>query len=164
MFLAIEGGLTTAKLWVVPQIYFTPLLMERDKGEIAKYKEIVKKHKASVSEDEESATHLIYPPLDPEEEFARAVFKKDKHVMIHFYYFPDNRDQWVKADIPAEKSPSDQIVMYPGNHQWRVSANWLIDMKEFNEWMNEEDYEVDDTGERKMHKLRMTYEVPLNFL
>lgn len=161
MLLSIETGLAQAKLWTSPQIYFTPQLLEREKGEIAKYKDIAKKHKATVVDDEESATHFIYPPLDPEEEYARAVFKKDKHVMIHFYYFPDNRDQWVKAELPAEKSPSEQIVIHPSSHQWKVCANWLIDMKEFNEWMNEEDYEVDESGERKFHKLRMTYEVLL---
>lgn len=159
MFLAMEAALIQAKLWSIPQIYFTPLLLEREKGEVAKYKEIVKKHKATVVDDEESATHLIYPPLDPEEEFARAVFKKDKHVMVHFYYFPDNRDQWTKAELPSEKSPSEQIHLHPPSHQWRVSSNWLVDMKEFNEWMNEEDYEVDESGERKVHKLKMTYEV-----
>ncbi|CAL8137910.1 unnamed protein product [Orchesella dallaii] len=158
MFLAIEAALVQAKLWSLPQIYFTPLLLERDKGELAKYKDIAKKHKANVVDDEESATHLIYPPLDPEEEYARAVFRKDKNVMIHFYYFPDNRDQWIKTDLPSDKAPGDQISIYPSTHQWRVSANWLIDMKEFNEWMNEEDYEVDEAGERKIHKLRMTYE------
>ena len=28
----------------------------------------------------------------------------------------------------------------------QVSANWLLDMEQFNEWMNEEDYAVDSSG------------------
>jgi SWI/SNF related-matrix-associated actin-dependent regulator of chromatin subfamily C len=31
-------------------------------------------------------------------------------------------------------------------------------MEDHNEWMNEEDYETDENGEKKNHKLRMTYE------
>lgn len=160
MFPAMEAALIQAKLWSTPQIFFTPAVLEREKGDIAKYKDIAKKHKATVVDDEESATHLIYPSSYPaDEEFARPVFKKDKYAMVHFYYLPDNRDQWVKVDLPAEKVPGEQLVVYPTSHQWRVSASWLIDTKEFNEWMNEEDYEVDEAGEKKVHKLRMTEEV-----
>ena len=28
----------------------------------------------------------------------------------------------------------------------RVAANWLLDLDQYNEWMNESDYEVDSTG------------------
>ena len=28
----------------------------------------------------------------------------------------------------------------------RVVANWLLDLDQYNEWMNENDYEVDATG------------------
>ncbi len=30
----------------------------------------------------------------------------------------------------------------PRPKQWWVSARWLMDMDKFNEWMNEEDYEL----------------------
>lgn len=158
LFLGIESALIQAKLWASPQIFFTPLLTEKEKNEIPKYKELAKKYKIAIVDDEESATHLLYPSLDPEDEYARPVFKKDKHVMIHFYYLADTRDQWVKMDLPSEKTPPDQITTHSPTDQWRVCANWLIDMKEY-EWMNEEDYEVEESGERKVHKLRMTFDV-----
>ena len=33
----------------------------------------------------------------------------------------------------------------------QVCANWLQDLESYNEWMNEEDYEVDDQGAKKKH-------------
>jgi len=27
-----------------------------------------------------------------------------------------------------------------------VAANWLLDLDQYNEWMNEDDYEVDSSG------------------
>jgi len=123
------------------------------------YKDIIRKHKASVVDDEESATHIIYPSVDPGDEYARPVFKKDKYVMFHFYYMPDNRDTWEKIDLSeTEKNPPDQLPhqMISSDHKWRVTANWLADLDAFNEWMNEEDYETDENGEKKDHPLKMT--------
>lgn len=33
---------------------------------------------------------------------------------------------------------------------WRVSASWALDLPQYNEWMNEEDYEVDSNGKKKV--------------
>ena len=33
---------------------------------------------------------------------------------------------------------------YHYNDHFKVSARWLLDLEEFNEWMNEEDYLVED--------------------
>lgn len=41
---------------------------------------------------------------------------------------------------------------------WRVSANWVIGLKEFNELMNEEDYEVEENGTKSVHPLSMSVE------
>lgn len=37
-----------------------------------------------------------------------------------------------------------------------MSASWAIDLEQYNEWMNEEDYEVDDSGQKKVHKYRLS--------
>ena len=67
---------------------------------MSKYKEIAKKHKGTIVEEEENATHIIYPSCDPlDEEVARPVFKKDRYVLLHWYYLPDNRDTWVQVDL-----------------------------------------------------------------
>lgn len=33
---------------------------------------------------------------------------------------------------------------------WRVAAAWALDLPQYNEWMNEEDYEVDASGKKKV--------------
>lgn len=55
-----------------------------------------------------------------------------------------------QEDIP-ENIGSPQDV-------WRVSAAWVTDLNEYNEWMAEEDYEVDENGRKKIHKHRLSVE------
>ena len=160
LFLAIETALCQSKCWTIPAIYFMPQCIEKDKNQIAAYKETIKRHKAAIVDDEESATHILFPAQDPmDEEYARPIFRKDRHVLIHWYYLPDNRDTWVQADLSeAGKEPPDHIphLQLPPDHKWRVTANWLTDLDTYNEWMNEEDYEVDESGKKKVHPLRMS--------
>ena len=37
----------------------------------------------------------------------------------------------------------------------QVSASWALDLEQYNEWMSEEDYEVDEQGFKKNHKVRL---------
>lgn len=54
------------------------------------------------TEDEEDATHIVYPTVDPlEEEYARPVFRRGNHVLVHWYYLPDSHDTWAQADLPV---------------------------------------------------------------
>lgn len=39
---------------------------------------------------------------------------------------------------------------------WRVSAEWVLHSQEYNEWMAEEDYEVNKNGERIIHQHQLT--------
>lgn len=39
-----------------------------------------------------------------------------------------------------------------------MSASWVLDLEQYNEWMSEEDYEVDEKGGKKVHKLRLSVE------
>lgn len=41
---------------------------------------------------------------------------------------------------------------------YKVSATWALDLDQYNEWMNEEDYEVDDSGQKRVHKYRLSVE------
>ncbi|XP_076340439.1 SWI/SNF- related protein mor isoform X2 [Tachypleus tridentatus] len=76
--------------------------------------------------------------------------------MIHWWYYPDSYDTWVTGiDIDQEpESPQ------PRSGPYEVNARWLLDLDEYNEWMNEEDYEVemDLTGRRHAFKPRYTVE------
>lgn len=46
-------------------------------------------------------------------------------------------------------------ITSPGD-VWRVNANWVTGMVKYNEWMSEEDYEVDENGKRKIQKHRLS--------
>lgn len=37
-----------------------------------------------------------------------------------------------------------------------MTATWALDLEQYNEWMNEEDYEVDDSGQKKVHRYRLS--------
>jgi len=98
---------------------------------------------------------VIYPACDPlDEEFARAAMKRDKSVLIHWYYFPDSHDSWVQPQVELPVDPPESPPTHSG--VWRVIATWVLDLEQYNEWMTEEDYEVDEAGRKKVHKLRLS--------
>lgn len=154
MMLEIESCLMEADLFKLPVVLIRP---EVERPLASKIREIITNHQADITEDEEDATHIVYPDVDPlPEEYARPCFKRDKNVMLHWYYFPESYDSWVpnNFDLPENvpqcpPTPSDL---------WRVSAQWVRDLDTYNEWMSEEDYEVDEQGRKKIHKLRLSVE------
>ncbi|XP_034986286.2 SWI/SNF complex subunit SMARCC1 [Zootoca vivipara] len=139
MFMNIEKTLVQNNCLSRPTIYLVPEI-ELKLGN--KLKDIVKRHQGTVTDEKSKATHHIYPvptSLD-EEEWLRPVMKKDKQVLVHWGYYPDSYDTWVHAtDIDAEIE-DPPIPEKP----WKVHAKWILDTDVFNEWMNEEDYEVDE--------------------
>nr|CAD7594301.1 unnamed protein product [Timema genevievae] len=111
--------------------------------------------------NEEEATHIIYPRCDPlEEEYARPTMRRERTILMHWYYFPDSHDTWTSVELPVE--PPDSPPTHTGLWKWwcvgQVDASWVTDLDQYNEWMNEEDYEVDENGRKKIHKLRLSVE------
>ncbi|TNM88990.1 hypothetical protein fugu_005244 [Takifugu bimaculatus] len=107
---------------------------------LGKLKDIIKRHQGSVTEDKASSSHVVVPiPTSlEEEEWVRPVMKRDKQVLLHWGYFPDSYDTWIPAsDVEAavEDPPSPEKPR-------KVHAKWILDLDQYNEWMNEEDYEV----------------------
>ncbi|XP_058058097.1 SWI/SNF complex subunit SMARCC1 [Anopheles bellator] len=154
MVLDIETALIEAECMRLPMVYIRP---EVDRATATKINDIVTNHQGEITNDEEEATHIIYPVIDPlPEDYARPMFRRDKHVMIHWYYFPESYDTWVPNtfDLP------DNIPDSPASpaERWRVSASWVIDLDDYNEWMSEEDYEVDEAGRKKVHPHRLGVE------
>uniref|UniRef100_A0A182FAB0 Chromatin remodeling factor subunit n=1 Tax=Anopheles albimanus TaxID=7167 RepID=A0A182FAB0_ANOAL len=154
MVLDIETALIEAECMRLPMVYIRP---EVDRATASKINDIVTNHQGEITNDEEEATHIIYPVIDPlPEDYARPMFRRDKHVMIHWYYFPESYDTWVPNtfDLP------DNIPESPPSpaERWRVSASWVIDLDDYNEWMSEEDYEVDEQGRKKVHPHRLGVE------
>ncbi|XP_032522176.2 SWI/SNF complex subunit SMARCC1 isoform X2 [Danaus plexippus] len=153
MMMEIESALLTAELLRSPCIYIRP---DVDKATANKIKDIIVNHQGEICEDEEDATHIIYPAVDPlEEEYARPVFRRGNNVLVHWYYLPDSHDTWAQADLPVDV-PETANWDCNRSEPWRVSATWALDLTQYNEWMNEEDYELDQHGKKKVHKLRLS--------
>lgn len=154
MLLDIETRLIDAEIFKVPMVFIRP---EVDRPLAATIREIIQNHQADTTEEEEEATHIVYPDVDPlPEEYARPSFKRDKNVMLHWYYFPESYDSWVPNNFDMPDNVPE-CPMSPAG-KWRVSAQWVRDLDQYNEWMSEEDYEVDEQGRKKIHKLRLSVE------
>uniref|UniRef100_A0A1B6E9E1 SWI/SNF complex subunit SMARCC2 n=2 Tax=Clastoptera arizonana TaxID=38151 RepID=A0A1B6E9E1_9HEMI len=152
MFMNIEKALLINKCLSMPSVYIRP---DVEKQVSSRVKEIIKRHQGTITDNEDEASHIIYPVCDPlDEEYARPSFKRDRMVLLHWYYFPDSHDSWVSAELPVD--PPDSPVTH--HSVWRVAASWALDLDQYNEWMNEEDYEVDEAGRKKVHKLRLSVE------
>ncbi|XP_031354938.1 SWI/SNF complex subunit SMARCC2 isoform X2 [Photinus pyralis] len=135
LFQLMEKALVQNKFYMFPVIYIRP---EIDKNLGMKLKDIVRKRNGQTIDNEELATHILYPHCDPlEEEYARPGM------------------EGALEGLPAD-SPS------PHSGPWRVSSTWLLDSDQYNEWMTEEDYEVDETGQKKIHQMRMSVEDLMN--
>ncbi|NWT42814.1 SMRC1 protein, partial [Chroicocephalus maculipennis] len=119
-----------------------------------KLKDIVKRHQGTVTEEKSKATHHVYPSptsMD-DDEWLRPVMKKDKQVLVHWGYFPDSYDTWVHANEIDAEIEDPPIPEKP----WKVHAKWILDTDVFNEWMNEEDYEVDENRKTVSFRQRIS--------
>ncbi|XP_044314545.1 SWI/SNF complex subunit SMARCC2 isoform X2 [Drosophila rhopaloa] len=159
LLIEIEQALVEADLYRIPYIYIRP---EIEKGFEGRLREILDNRRVEIVSDEEDATHIVYPIVDPHpDEYARPIFKRGGHVMLHWYYFPESYDSWAvnNFDLP------DHIPENPESpaERWRVSASWILDLEQYNEWMAEEDYEVDEQGKKKTHKQRMSIDDIMSF-
>jgi hypothetical protein len=55
---------------------------------------------------------------------------------------------------PEDKEPPEMMEPKDREEMYRVSVDWIFDMDDYNEWMLEEDYEVDEKG---VHKVNDTF-------
>ena len=155
MLMAAERALVQNRCLIIPSIY---VRAELDKPTAAKVKEAIRRHQATIAENEADATHIIYPPVDPmEEEYARPCMRRDRSVLLHWYYFPDSYDSWTTLDLPWD-FPEGTFSTTNMKSVYKVSATWALDLDQYNEWMNEEDYEIDESGQKKIHKYRLSVE------
>ncbi|XP_072926055.1 SWI/SNF complex subunit SMARCC1 isoform X1 [Hemitrygon akajei] len=150
MFMTIEKTLVQNNCLTRPTIYLSP---ELDQKLASKWKDIVKRHQGTITEEKSKASHLIYPipsSLD-EDEWLRPVMKRDKQVLVHWGMFPDSYDTWIPAseiDAEIEEPPIPE-------RPWKVHAKWILDTDVFNEWMNEEDYGVDENKKPVSYRQRI---------
>ncbi|XP_044741345.1 SWI/SNF complex subunit SMARCC2 isoform X2 [Chrysoperla carnea] len=157
MFLNVERTLIHNKLITLPCVY---IRSDVEKSTANKIREIIKRRGCTLADNDEDATHILHPSVDPlDEEYGRPSLRRDKMVLLHWYYFPDSHDTWVPADTVPIDAPET-----PPTHTgpWRLTASWVIESDQYNEWMTEEDYEVDENGVKKVHKLRLSVEDLMN--
>uniref|UniRef100_A0A3B5B7Y3 SWI/SNF complex subunit SMARCC1-like n=1 Tax=Stegastes partitus TaxID=144197 RepID=A0A3B5B7Y3_9TELE len=139
MFGTIEKALIQNNCMSVPVVYLDPAL---DQELVSRLTGIITKHQGTLTEDKTLASHHIYtsPPSTEEDEWMRPVMRKDKHVLVHWGMHPDSYDSWLSSgDVEGEV----EELPHP-ERPWRVHAGWVLDTDVFNEWMNEEDYCVDE--------------------
>uniref|UniRef100_A0A6I8NGY8 SWI/SNF related BAF chromatin remodeling complex subunit C2 n=1 Tax=Ornithorhynchus anatinus TaxID=9258 RepID=A0A6I8NGY8_ORNAN len=139
MFMTIEKSLVQNNCLPRPNIF---LHQEIEPKLLGKLKDIIKRHQGTVTEDKNNASHVVCPvPANlEEEEWVRPIMKRDKQVLLHWGYYPDSYDTWTPAN-EVEASVEDPPT--PDKPR-KVHAKWILDTDTFNEWMNEEDYEVND--------------------
>nr|XP_023013071.1 SWI/SNF complex subunit SMARCC2 [Leptinotarsa decemlineata] len=160
MFQNMEKALISAKQYTLPVVYIKP---DMDKAVIQKVKEIVRKRNGQVVETEDTATHIIYGSLDPlKDEYGRPVIKRDKMALMHWYYFPNSYDTWVNLESAGLDGLSIDSTPSPHSGPWRVTCNWIYETDQYNEWMTEEDYEVDENGIKKVHPRTMSVDELMN--
>uniref|UniRef100_A0A8C1TQF7 SWI/SNF related, matrix associated, actin dependent regulator of chromatin, subfamily c, member 1b n=1 Tax=Cyprinus carpio TaxID=7962 RepID=A0A8C1TQF7_CYPCA len=141
--------LTKNNLLSRPVVYLSPDLEQK---QALKLKEIVVRHQGTVIEEKSQATHQIYTsPSTADEEWLRPVMRLDRQVMVHWGMCPDSYDSLISArDVDGE-------VEEPPNPDrcWKVHTKWVLDTDTYNEWMNEEDYEIDENGNRMSFRRRI---------
>uniref|UniRef100_A0AAY4B482 SWI/SNF related, matrix associated, actin dependent regulator of chromatin, subfamily c, member 1b n=1 Tax=Denticeps clupeoides TaxID=299321 RepID=A0AAY4B482_9TELE len=139
MFVSMEKALIQNGCLVRPLVYLSPDL---DHTQASRVREIITRHQGSITEDKTQASHLVFPsPYSQEEaEWFRPVLRNDRLVLLHWGHYPDSYDTWVSSsDVEADVEEPPVA-----GRQWRVHVKWAVDMDTFNEWMNEEDYEVNE--------------------
>ncbi|KAM9385401.1 SWI/SNF complex subunit SMARCC1b [Pholidichthys leucotaenia] len=139
MFGAIEKALIQNNCMSLPTVYLDPTL---DQELTTRLTGIIAKHQGTLTEDRTLASHHIYPLLvtTEEDDWMRPVMQKDKHVLVHWGMHPDSYDSWLSlSDVEGEV----EEMPHP-ERPWRVHAGWVLDTDVFNEWMNEEDYCVNE--------------------
>uniref|UniRef100_A0A8C1K0P1 SWI/SNF related, matrix associated, actin dependent regulator of chromatin, subfamily c, member 1b n=1 Tax=Cyprinus carpio TaxID=7962 RepID=A0A8C1K0P1_CYPCA len=134
MFLSVEKALTQNNLLSRPVVYLSPDLEQK---QALKLKDIVVGHQGTVTEEKSQASHQIYPSPSTadEEEWLRPVMRLDRQVMVHWGMCPDSKC-YISLCI-------QYMILY---FIFSVNAKWVLDTDTYNEWMNEEDYEIDENG------------------
>nr|XP_046183041.1 SWI/SNF complex subunit SMARCC1-like [Oncorhynchus gorbuscha] len=140
MFTTLEKTLVQNSCLSRPIVYVD---QEVDQNLNSRLADIITKHQGSLTEDRTQASHHIYPRpavTDQDWEWVRPVMRKDNYVLVHWGRHPDSYDSWLStSDVEGE------VQEPPHTHRpWRVHAGWVLDTEVYNEWMNEEDYLVDD--------------------
>ncbi|KAI9493464.1 hypothetical protein BDB00DRAFT_823167 [Zychaea mexicana] len=127
-------------------------------------KSLAKKIHLQVLDDASEATHILHGPLHEyevgEEEWFRTLEKRDRNVLVHWWYFPDSYDSW----LPQTDQFADPEEAPEHHGAWNIATRWLQDSVKYNELVNEEDYEdvdgEEDQEEEELEEAEEEEELP----
>ncbi|CAF0791393.1 unnamed protein product [Didymodactylos carnosus] len=150
LFQHVQKLLIDKNVLTLPICYLRP---DIDKKLQIQLKQMIEKHHGKVASNEDDADHIVYHTLDDkrdidnerESEYVRVVEKRGRDCRLHYWFYPDSYDIWV-PNLDAEESEKRDETF---QGIWHVTANWVLDTAEFNEWMTEEDYEIDEEMARE---------------
>eukprot|EP01137_Pigoraptor_chileana_P005852 Opistho-2@49486 len=137
LFKEIENAVQDAKLYSFPRVFFAPSISDVDAKRLG---EIIKRRQGNVTRDKAAATHVVHASAAGtfgDEEYYRAIGSCGEFVLVHFWYTPDSYDVWLPED---ETEDPELDPVHEG--AWNVAERWIEDTDKYNEWMNEEDYEL----------------------
>ncbi len=102
------------------------------------------------SPTDNGVTHVVVPNTEEQEiddVFWRTIeINKDLGLSrVHWWYLPDSYNEWVP--VHAAPSDIDPDVAPPNSKPWYVHERWVVDSEKYNEWMNEGDYETEESSE-----------------
>lgn len=103
MLTEIETALIENEFIRLPVAYIRPEVSDDVRERITAF---LTSNQGEVTDDEELATHIIYPEVDIlPDDYARPSFKRGKNVMMHWYYFPESYDSWIPVsfDMPVSE-------------------------------------------------------------
>uniref|UniRef100_A0A8C9U8N3 SWI/SNF related BAF chromatin remodeling complex subunit C1 n=1 Tax=Serinus canaria TaxID=9135 RepID=A0A8C9U8N3_SERCA len=147
MFMNIEKTLVQNNCLSRPTIYLIP---DMELKLANKLKDIVKRHQGTVTEEKSKATHHVYPRLHVPgllENLSWCSWWLSCSLLTLPSY-----DTWVHASEIEAEIEDAPIPEKP----WKVHAKWILDTDVFNEWMNEEDYEVDENRKSVSFRQRIS--------
>ena len=107
-----------------PKVYFDSSISSRERSKLA---DIVQRHGATIVESETEATHIVVKdpnPPNPRDlantEYCRTVERRERSVLVHWWYYPDSYDSWV----PANQVEGEAEPVTPKD-QWTVTERWV---------------------------------------
>uniref|UniRef100_A0A671SSX8 SWI/SNF complex subunit SMARCC1-like n=1 Tax=Sinocyclocheilus anshuiensis TaxID=1608454 RepID=A0A671SSX8_9TELE len=133
MFISVEKTLTQNNL-SRPVVYLSPDLEQK---QALKLKDIVVRRQFT-------SVCLMFTVWSFPEEWFRPVMRLDRQVMVHWGMCPDSKC-YVLLCI-------QYMLLYLNSS---VHAKWVLDTDTYNEWMNEEDYEIDENGNSMRFRRRI---------
>lgn len=135
-----------------PKIYVDSSKFKSDS--LTRLRKIVTKLGGQLAQNmtDNGITHVVVPNPPDATEQADEIFWRTVEIntdlglsRVHWWYLPDSYNEWV----PMHAAPSDidPDVAPPHSKPWQVYERWVVDSEKYNEWMNEGDYETEESAE-----------------